>query len=145
MLQVGVDCEEISRFRRLPYDRNERFYRKIFTQPEIEYCISYRDPYPRFAVRFAAKEAAIKALNNIARPSYMDIEVQKDKKEQPKIYISRNRFKKITRFSVSLSLTHSNSYAIAFVVVADNKSSIKETKRILRKSASYTKKKISRF
>ena len=142
MFQVGVDCEEISRFRRLPFDRNGRFYRRIFTPREIEYCMSFGDPYPRFAARFAAKEATIKALNSIARPTYTEIEVQKDKKEQPKIYISKNRFKKITRFTVSLSLTHSHSHAIAFTIITGDRSNTKRTKQALRKSALYIKKRI---
>ena len=144
MLQVGVDCEEISRFRRLPYGKNKRFYQRIFTQPEIDHCTSYKDPYPRFAVRFAAKEAAIKALNSIVRPLYTDIEVRKGKKEQPRIYINKNRFKGIRRFDVSLSLTHSSSYAIAFVAVTDDKSGAREARRALKKSASYTKKRIGK-
>lgn len=144
MLQVGVDCEAISRFRQLPFSKNERFYRKIFTPREIEYCISFRDPYPRFAVRFAAKEATIKALNNIAKPFYTNVEVQKDEKEQPKIYINKNSFKGITPFTISVSLTHSDSYAIAFAIVSDNKSDIKEIEQTLRKSTSYVKKKMAR-
>jgi holo-[acyl-carrier protein] synthase len=142
MLRVGVDCEEIARFRRLPFNRNEGFYRRIFTPNEIKYCISFRDPYPRFAVRFAAKEATIKALNNIAKPFYADIEVQRDKKEQPKIRIDKNRFKEIVQFDISLSLTHTNSYATAFVVVADNKNIKEEVERLLRRSTVYTKKKM---
>ena len=144
MFQVGVDCEEISRFRRLSYGKNKRFYQKIFTPPEIEYCMSYKDPYPRFAVRFAAKEATIKAFNNIARFFYTDIEVQKDGGEQPKIRLIKNKFKGMNRFDISLSLTHSNSYAIAFVVAIDKKSDIKEANRILRRSASYAKRRIGR-
>ena len=143
MLQVGVDCEEISRFRRLPYSKNERFYRRIFTPQEIEYCISYRDPYPRFAARFAAKEATIKALNNITRLFYTDIEVQKDKKEQPKVHIT-NKIRKIRRFTISLSLTHSNSHAIAFVVVTGNKNNIKKAREALKKSIFYMKREIRR-
>ncbi len=143
MLKVGVDCEKIARFRKLPYAKNERFYRKIFTELEIQYCISCRDPYPRFAVRFAAKEAAFKALNSVARINYTDIEVRKGKRDEPNIRINRNRFKGIKRFTISLSLTHSDSYAVAFVAVNYNKKVIKETRRALRKSKFYIKKEIS--
>ena len=144
MFQVGVDCEEISRFRRLPYNKNKRFYRKIFTEPEINYCVSYKDPYPRFAVRFAAKEAAIKALNSITKAYYADIEVQKDKTAQPRLNVSKKRLKDVRRFAISLSLAHSRSHAIALVVVADKKNSAGEVNRALRKSASYINRKIAR-
>ncbi len=144
MFQVGVDCEEISRFRRLPYNKNKRFYRKIFTEPEINYCVSYKDPYPRFAVRFAAKEAAIKALNSITKAYYADIEVQKDKTAQPRLNVSKKRLKDVSRFAISLSLAHSRSHAIALVVVADKKNSAGEVNRALTKSASYINRKIAR-
>jgi len=144
MLQVGVDCEEVSRFRRLPLSRNERFYKKIFTPQEIEYCTSFRDPYPRFTARFAAKEAVIKALNSINRYSYTDIEVRKSKEERPTICINNNRFKKQeqSNMSISLSLAHSNCYAIAFAIVTNDKSQIKETELALEESVSYVKNKI---
>ena len=143
MLQVGVDCEKIARFRRLPYRKNKRFYRKIFTPQEIGYCVSYRDPYPRFAVRFAAKEAVIKALNSIAKPNYADINVQKDKNNKPKISIKKSRFKKMAGLTISLSLTHSNSYAIALVAVTDLKSRArKELESIVERNASSLKKKV---
>lgn len=120
MLKVGVDCEKISRFKRLPYNKTEHFYERVFTPREIEYCISSREPYHRFAVRFAAKEAVIKALNGILRPYYKDIEVRKEKNGEPKIHIDKKRFREIKNLSMSLSLAHSKSHAIAFVIVTDN-------------------------
>ncbi len=143
MLQVGVDCEKIARFRRLCFRSSNKFYRKIFTPQEIKYCSSYRDPYPRFAVRFAAKEAVIKALSGIAKPRYSEIVIQKDKNNKPKISINKNRFKKLSKLTISISLTHSDSYAVAFAVVTDNKSCTKQAaEEIARKGTSYIKKKI---
>ncbi|MBL7070707.1 MAG: holo-ACP synthase [Candidatus Omnitrophica bacterium] len=136
MLQVGVDCEQISRFRRLSYGRNKRFYKKIFTPQEIKYCRSFRDPYPRFAARFAAKEATIKALNNIARPFYADIEVKKGSNEQPEICLDKKKFKNVSCFNIALSLTHSNTHAIAFTAVSDGKFNSKKINLTLREAAS---------
>lgn len=145
MLHIGVDCEEISRFHRLPYDRNEKFYRRIFTPREIEYCTSFRDPYQRFTARFAAKEATIKALTSIAKPSYTEIEVQKDKnKEQPTIYIDKKKFKRIRGLSILLSIAHSDSYAIAFAVITDNKKDKKKIKEALKTGISHARKRVPR-
>ncbi len=140
MLKVGVDCEEISRFKRLPYDKKEHFYRRVFTPSEIEYCVSCREPYHRFAVRFAAKEAVIKALNGILRPYYKDIEVRKEKNGEPRIHIDEKGFKKIKSLNIALSLTHSASHAIAFVAVTDNIKEKDNFEKMLKKITPSVKK-----
>ena len=140
---VGIDIEKVARFRKLPYEKNMNFYDKIFTTREIKYCLSYKDPYPRFTVRFAAKEAAIKALNGVAKPPYSEIEIQKDKKNKPKIYIDRDRFRKTACLHVALSLAHSDSYAVAFAVVTDNRHEVREkAEMIVKKGSSYAMGKI---
>lgn len=121
MLKIGVDCENIARFKRLPYQKSEYFYKRIFTPKEIEYCISSRAPYQRFAVRFAAKEAVIKALNGIARPYYRDIEVRKEKSGEPRIHLNLKKFREVNDVDILLSLTHSKTHAIAFVVCSGPK------------------------
>jgi len=131
MLRVGVDCEEIPRFRKYPYRQNVRFYNKIFTPQEQSYCMSHRDPYPRFAVRFAAKEAVIKALNGIAKPAYSDIEIRNNKKGQPLVYINSKCAARVRPFTVSVSLSHSRTHAIAFVIVTTGRST-KQKRRVKR-------------
>ena len=61
---IGTDIEEVSRFRNKKYSENKSFYKKIFTDDEIDYCLGKIDPYPHFTARFCAKEATIKALKN---------------------------------------------------------------------------------
>lgn len=144
MLKVGVDCEEISRFRRLPFDKTERFYKRVFTPGEIEYCTSCREPYHRFAARFAAKEAVIKALNGILRPYYKDVEIRKGKNGAPNIHINKNRFKEARFLSILLSLSHSKSHAIAFVIVTDDMNRKKSFIEALKKVTPLAKKKFGR-
>ncbi len=57
----GVDIIEISKFRRVFLD-NRDFVSDIFTENEIDYCQSRKNPFLHFAGRFAAKEASLKAL-----------------------------------------------------------------------------------
>lgn len=140
MLKVGVDCEKISRFKRLPYGKAEHFYKRVFTPREIEYCTSCREPYHRFAARFAAKEATIKALNGILKPYYKDIEVRKEKSGEPKIHIDKKKFREIKSLSMSLSLAHSKSHAIAFVIVTDNIKEKDSFKQALKKITPSAKK-----
>ncbi len=144
MIKVGVDCEKISRFRRLPFDKTEHFYKRVFTPGEIEYCTSCREPYHRFAARFAAKEATIKALNGILRPYYKDIEIRKGKNGEPNIYINKNRFKEARFLNMLLSLSHSKSHAIAFVIVTDDMNQKKGFTEALKKVTPLAKKKLGR-
>ena len=109
ILGIGIDIENIERFRKLPFIGNQSFYRKIFIENEINYCLSFSDPYPHFAVRFSAKEALVKALPYKVQ-DWLDMEVF-FKKEKPHIKI-RGLSNKI-----HLSLAHCNDYAIASVCI----------------------------
>jgi holo-[acyl-carrier protein] synthase len=75
VMGVGVDVEEVERFRNMPYAANRAFYDKAFTDGETEYCLSRPDPYPHFAARFCAKEALIKAWGKLDT-ELGDIEVE---------------------------------------------------------------------
>jgi holo-[acyl-carrier protein] synthase len=63
ILGLGNDIIENQRIRTMYQKFGDRFLERIFSQEEIHYCMSHRDPVPHLAVRFAVKEAAIKALN----------------------------------------------------------------------------------
>jgi len=58
----GVDVIEIARIERVLRRRGDRFERRVFTPREIEQCHRASRPAPHFAVRFAAKEAVMKAV-----------------------------------------------------------------------------------
>jgi len=123
MLRLGVDCEDIERFRRLPFKGNKRFYRRIFTSREISYCISKRDPYPSFTARFAAKEAIIKALNFIGvKPSYRSVEIANGRSGRPGVRLLGpfGRKKYIKDISVEISMSHSRTSAMAFAAASDD-------------------------
>lgn len=106
-LKIGVDVEDISRFSKLKFEKNKNFYKKIFTKNEIKYCIKYKDPYPHFAVRFCAKEAAIKALNK--KIKLIDIEI-KTVNKKPIMKIPIHKY-------CQVSLSHTSKLAIAFVLI----------------------------
>ena len=106
---IGVDISEVSRFRKMPYQRHRLFYENIFTPLEIKYCLSKKDPYQHFAARFAAKEAVAKAacLNIYAANR---IEIFNDKNGHPLV---RSR---LIKGKALLSLSHTKSRAIAFAL-----------------------------
>ncbi|MFC1732976.1 holo-ACP synthase, partial [candidate division KSB1 bacterium] len=60
IIGIGVDIEQIDRFRNKPLNGHRRLYNKLFGSNEIGYCTSKRDPYPCFTARFCAKEALVK-------------------------------------------------------------------------------------
>jgi holo-[acyl-carrier protein] synthase len=104
---IGVDIEDISRFKKLEFNKNKLFYKKIFNENEIKYCMSKKEPYHHFAVRFCAKEAFIKAINKPVK-DYKEIKI-KTKNKKPYIL-----WKGKTHL---LSLSHDKDKAIAFVIV----------------------------
>ena len=62
IIGLGFDATDIPRVRETYARYGERFLRRVFTEGEIAYCTRRRDPVPHLAGRFAAKEAAMKAL-----------------------------------------------------------------------------------
>jgi len=111
---VGVYIEEVSRFDDL--SQNVVLLKKIFTQKELDYCMGKDNPSPHLAVRFAAKEAVFKALSSLGRDiNVSDVEVCKNASGTPFINVF-----KYNDIEFKLSLSHTNSTAIAFVVAAIN-------------------------
>ena len=111
---IGVDLEQISRFSQIPQD-NDRFFGKIFTESEIEYCISKHNPAQHFAARFVGKEAIVKALSDLEIPplNYTDIEIINSPNGIPKVLLKSPNYSNI---QINISLTHSNDMAMGFAV-----------------------------
>jgi len=105
---IGVDIEKVSRFSRKKFEKNMKFYQKIFLKDEINYCLSKANPYPHFTARFCAKEAAIKALKD-QNVELIEIEI-KIKDNQPILKLPNSG-------EGIVSLSHTNEYAIAFVII----------------------------
>lgn len=118
MLTTGVDIIEISRVRSVLERYNDRFQRRIFTTGEIAYC---RGRAPNLAARFAAKEATMKALGTGVRGvGWKDIEVVRQPSGAPGIELygrAEARAKRLGVTEIALSISHSQEYAVAFVVV----------------------------
>jgi holo-[acyl-carrier protein] synthase len=118
MLSTGVDIIEISRVRRVLDKYGQRFLSRVYTQGEIDYC---RGRAPNLAARFAAKEAAMKALGTGVRGvGWKDIEVVRQESGAPSIKLhgrAQARAKRLGVLDISLSLSHSQEYAVAFVVI----------------------------
>jgi len=105
---IGVDIEEIKRFKKTCKDRH--FLELIFTEKEIEYCERKKEPYISFAGKFSAKEAVIKAYDK--KIPIKNIEVIN--LESGKLSIKING--KIDN-KIKCSISHTKDYAVGFVVI----------------------------
>lgn len=116
----GVDIIEIERIRESIENIGEKFLKRVFTDREIEYCESKKgQKYQHYAGRFAAKEAAFKAISKELDDKYSvcwkDFEVINDKQGRPQINITNANTEKIE--SIDISISHCKLYATANVVV----------------------------
>ncbi|NVM05149.1 MAG: holo-ACP synthase [Candidatus Helarchaeota archaeon] len=122
LLGIGVDIESIDRFRNRPKDENKKFYERIFTSLELEYCFNKKDPYPHLAARFAAKEAVIKAFSGLKRLYFSNIEVKNNDEGKPYLKIlakGQNSKEEVINEKVLLTISHSDKYVVALVVVSE--------------------------
>ena len=115
---IGVDLVSIPRMRAVIGRWQERFLLRVFTEREIAYCRTRRDPVPHFAARFAAKEAGLKALGTGLRlgASWRELEVLRERGQAPTLVLSgRSRQIGLSRGGsrMLLALTHEGEYALA--------------------------------
>ena len=116
-LAVGVDVIEIERVRCVLQRHPQRFLQRVYTPEEVAVC---RGRVHELAARFAAKEAAMKALGTGARGlAWREIEVLPNRRGKPLLYLhgrAGERAETIGLHAVDVSLTHSDVYALAIVV-----------------------------
>lgn len=119
MIGIGVDLVEIGRFR-LAMARTPRLMERLFTEGEQAYALRRHDPTERFAVRFAAKEAVMKALGvGLGAFSFRDVEVVNDASGGPALCLFGQANQLATDQGVTkwhLTLTHTSSMAEAIAV-----------------------------
>lgn len=118
---LGIDVVEIGRIASLMRRYGRRFLSRILTPDEIEVCLSRSDPAPHVAGRFAAKEAALKALATgmFSGISFKEVIVLAGA-EGPRLILSGRaleRAKSLTAISSRLSISHDGGLAVAVVVL----------------------------
>ena len=119
---TGIDIAEVPRIAESINRFGERFIRRVFTEGEIRYCESKANRFERYAARFAAKEAAMKALgtgwNNGVR--WRDVEVVREPGRRPTINFHAKAAEVAARLNtknISLSITHTAEQAMASVIL----------------------------
>jgi holo-[acyl-carrier protein] synthase len=118
---LGIDISEVDRIREAIERHGDHLLNRVYTAAEIAYCKKHRDPYERYAARFAAKEAAMKALGTGWRRGvrWIDIEVARMPSGQPTIKFHGETEKIAASLGVKqilLTITHSGNIAMAQVI-----------------------------
>jgi len=119
---TGIDIAEVPRIAESIQRFGNRFITRIFTEGEIRYCDSKANRVERYAARFAAKEAAMKALGTgwNRGVTWRDVEVSRQPGSRPTIVFhgkAAEFAEKLNARHVSLSLTHTKDFAMAQVIL----------------------------
>ena len=119
---TGVDIAEVARVGAAIERFGRRFLERVFTPEEIRYCDSKHNRMERYAARFAAKEAALKAIGTGWKRgvAWRDVEVRREPGGRPSIAFSGKAGEFASRLGVrhaSLSLSHTAEQAIAMVIL----------------------------
>jgi len=118
---TGVDMVETARIQHTLERHGQRFTRRVYTAEEIAYAQKIKNPAERFAARFAAKEAAFKALGTGWRDGvrWLDVEVTHLPSGKPELVL-RGRAKELARAlgvtRTAVSISHTDHYAVAQVI-----------------------------
>jgi holo-[acyl-carrier protein] synthase len=118
---MGVDLAEVGRIRAAIERRGDRFLQRVYTAKERAYCERSINMYERYAGRFAAKEATMKALGTGWRRGvkWLDLEVVRQPGGRPTMALHGEAKRIAGRLGVkhiALSTTHTESLAFAQVI-----------------------------
>ncbi|HWQ02917.1 MAG TPA: holo-ACP synthase [Candidatus Nitrosotenuis sp.] len=121
IIGLGIDISEIARMEAAITRHGAHLIQRVFTPQEIEYCEWHMKKAERYAGRFAAKEAAMKALGTGWRRGvrWLDIEVSRPNDGRPVLAlhgVARDLALKMGVKNISLSITHSGNLAMAQVI-----------------------------
>jgi holo-[acyl-carrier protein] synthase len=119
---IGIDVIQNDRIRDSIQRFGDRFLNRIYTQGEIDYCSKCSQPEIHYAARFAAKEAAFKALGTgwAAGVKWKDVEIERLPSGKPELHLHGEALNRATsagaqRFYVSL--THDQLVSCAVVIL----------------------------
>ena len=131
---LGVDLVEIDRMRKV-LERTPRFAMRVFTEAERGYCEERPDPATHYAARFAAKEAAVKALGTGFSDGigFSDVEVVSNAKGRPLLILHGKAAEMAYDMGVTdmpLSISHTDNDAVACVIAITKGATAMAKKRI---------------
>jgi holo-[acyl-carrier protein] synthase len=122
ILGTGIDVTETARIENALARHGGRFSGRIYTAEEIRYCEKFKNCAERYAARFAAKEAAFKALGTGWRGGiqWIDAEVSHRPSGKPELVLhgaASERAEQLGVTRISLSISHGEQFAVAMVIL----------------------------
>ena len=113
---VGIDIIEVSRIKSIMEKYGDKFFKRILTDNEINYCKSFPNSELHFAGRFASKEAYSKSIGTgISKDfGWKDIEILNDVRGKP--YINHIKESEYSKYHFEISISHTKEYGCAVVV-----------------------------
>lgn len=112
---LGVDIEEVKRFRAHPFLKEKRFWRNIFTVQELRRLRVYKDPYPHATGMFAVKEAVQKACSlSVPKIALVHIDVRHQRGGRPFVRVQDH-----PELRCEVSVAHTRDLAVA-VALCEN-------------------------
>ena len=123
---LGIDIIEIDRIKDSVDRYGDHFLNKIYTETELNYCLSKSSKYQHLAARFAAKEAVFKALTTgwDENVGWQDIEIYNEPNGMPLVKLKG----KLENFladdkSLKISMSHSRDYVTCVAIIYKNSDS----------------------
>jgi holo-[acyl-carrier protein] synthase len=118
---MGIDVAEVKRIRAVVESQGQRFVKRVYTEAEAAYCEQFKNKYERYAGRFAAKEAAMKALGTgwSRGVRWVDVEVVRQRHGRPSLLLHGEARKIADRLGVkniAMSISHTAEQAFAQVI-----------------------------
>jgi holo-[acyl-carrier protein] synthase len=119
---TGIDIAEVNRIANSIARFGRRFLERVFTADEIRYCESKANKAERYAARFAAKEAAMKAIGTgwNRGVTWRDVEVRRAPGQRPTMEFHNKAgefFRQLGAVRAHLSITHTKDSAMAQVIL----------------------------
>jgi holo-[acyl-carrier protein] synthase len=118
---LGLDIAEVDRIEAAIVRHGAPFLERLFTPNEVSYCEKHKNKFERYAARFAAKEAAMKALGTgwSRGVRWRDIEIVREPSGKPTLRlegVARQIADRLGVKNISVSITHSGNLALAQVI-----------------------------
>ncbi len=119
---IGVDILELDRLRKYYNRYGLRFFKRIMTEKEYNYCLSYKDPIPHFGARITIKEAFSKALGTgiMVNMGWKQLEVLNDERGKPSIKLNARIYENFPILKDAVlhcSVSHSEKSVVGFVII----------------------------